>query len=81
MAKEIEQEIFEEQRDEIKTLVGKIVGMIKAGETPNELVVLYRSMKPENFAYWLHGYYCAAGKHEALKRSEIFRFLREQNGH
>lgn len=78
MAEKIEQEIFEEQRDEIKTLVEIIVRKIHAGDAPDEAIALYQNMTPESFTYWLHGFVCSYTKRKFLCNSALFRFLKEE---
>jgi len=64
-----------QETDEIKSLVGIVVERVCRGEAPAELVALYKTMKPKQFAYWLHGFFCGYLHRKEKYQMDIFKFL------
>lgn len=69
--------VKEQNEDEIKRAVGLIVEKIKLHEAPEELIRLYETMKVENFAFWLHGYFYGYSKKLKFYSFDAYRFLEE----
>lgn len=66
-----------QETDPAKALVASVVARVVVGEAPQEIIDLYKSMKPENFYFWLYGCICTSIYHKELRKTEIFKFLKE----
>jgi hypothetical protein len=75
-----DEQINKAEDDKFKSLVAFIVEKILHDEAPEPAVILYRTMGPKLFAYWLHGFYCGYSQDKKLVSSELFQFLKEQCG-
>lgn len=67
--------------DEIRKTVFEIFRKVKAGDAPQQLIDLYKGMKPSEFSFWLHGFCCALSKDKEMRNSELVKFLREEMKH
>jgi len=74
----MENHIIEEQKeDEVKRAVGIIIEKIRTSEAPAELINLHEMMKPNNFAFFLCGYFWGYSKKLKLHSLDAYRFLEE----
>jgi len=69
--------IVGENEDEVKRAIGVILEKIRISEAPGDLIRLYETMKPKNFAFWLHGYFWASSQKLKLYSPDAYRFLEE----
>lgn len=63
--------------DIIKQACRGVFDKIQSGEAPTEFISLYESMKPENFGFWLHGFFSGYSKKIEIRSTEAVRFLRK----
>lgn len=63
---------------DINSLIETIHSKIISGEAPAELIAIYEKMRPENFGFWLHGFYCGIETNQAIYSSQICQFLRAE---
>jgi len=62
----------------IKSAVASVFEKVNAGEAPDEIVNFCESMSLDNVKFWLHGFFMAICKQKVLRKSILYRFLKEQ---
>jgi len=67
----------ENRYDIIREAVGGVLKKIQDGSAPEEIIALYENMTPEQFGFWLHGFYSGYSKKLEGRSAEACRFLKK----